>query len=138
MARRTVARHAECNRMTDETLLLRQVNPSWIQLGRASSQVFRPTPKDEKRLSVYDGDLISGEASWQHFTEVLGFASVGVLAVTVAECQSIDLTVFPDPIPFPEHAVIDFSGFEEGQIKKKAKQLKAAAETRGWQYQALA
>jgi hypothetical protein len=122
--------------MTDETLLLRQVNPSWVQHGRVTSQVFRPTPKDEKRLSVYDGDQISAAGAWHHFTLVLGFASAGVLAVTVGECRHLELTAFPDPIPFPEHAVIDFTGLEEGQIKKKSKQLKAAAEARGWQYRA--
>jgi hypothetical protein len=122
--------------MTDETLLLRQVNPSWIQLDRVTSQVFRPTPKDEKRLSVYDGDQISAAGSWRHFTEVLGYASVGVLAVTQGECLQLALAVRADPTPFPEHAVIDFTGFDEGQIKKKSKQLRAAAMARDWQYQA--
>ena len=42
--------------MTDETLLLRQVHPSFLQDGVVSSQVFRPTPKDECKLSAYDGD----------------------------------------------------------------------------------
>ncbi len=122
--------------MTNETLLLRQVNPLWIQLDRVTSQVFRPTPKDEKRLSVYDGDQISAAGSWRHFTDELGFASVGVLAVTQGECVELDLAAQSDPTPFPEHAIIDFTGFEEGQIKKKSKQLKAAAEARGWQHQA--
>lgn len=44
--------------MTPESLLLRQVNPRWIREGRVTSQVFRPTPKDEKKLSVYDGAKI--------------------------------------------------------------------------------
>jgi hypothetical protein len=28
----------------------------WMQQGRVSSQAFRPTPKDAKELSAYDGD----------------------------------------------------------------------------------
>jgi hypothetical protein len=44
--------------MTEATLLLRQVHPSFIQHGRVTSQVFRPTLKDKRLLSVYDGDLI--------------------------------------------------------------------------------
>ena len=54
--------------MTPATLLLRQVNPSWIKNGRITSQVFKPTPKDAGCLSVYDGDQITAEASWRHYT----------------------------------------------------------------------
>lgn len=72
--------------MKEDTLLLRQVNPAWVQNGRITSQVFRPTPKDAKRLSMYDGDLISSENAWQHFTEILKLSSVGVTAVSVVEC----------------------------------------------------
>jgi hypothetical protein len=45
--------------VNDSTLLLRQIHPGFFQYGRPSSQAFRPTPKDEKMLSVYDGDMIS-------------------------------------------------------------------------------
>lgn len=64
--------------MNPTTLLYRQVNPSWIQSGRVTSQAFKPTPKDERRLSVYDGDLITPADAWRHYTESLGFSSVGV------------------------------------------------------------
>mgnify|MGYP003593793447 CR=1 FL=1 len=121
--------------MTSETLLHRQVNPSWIQAGRISSQVFRPTLKDEKLLSVYDGDLIRPENAWVHFVHVLGFRSIGVVAVTMGECQSLDLPVRPDQTYFPEHAVIDFSACSGGEIERKAKYLKVTAEARGWLYQ---
>jgi len=120
--------------MNGETLLLRQVNPSWIQQGRLTSQVFRPTPKDEKLLSVYDGDMISAENAWKHFTDRLHCASVGVRAVTLHECEIHSLVARPDPDPFPEHAVIDFSGHPENQIKSLAKQLSRLADIRGWLY----
>ena len=94
--------------MTESTELLRQVNPKFLHQGRPSSQVFKPTAKDDKKLSVYDGDLIAAEAAWQHFTNELGHSSVGVLAVTVGECHSQELDVRPDPTPFPEHAIISF------------------------------
>lgn len=122
--------------MNRDTLLHRQVNPAWVQQGRITSQVFRPTPKDEKQLSVYDGDQITAEKAWSHFTDTLGHASLGVMAVTVSECEGQDLTVRPDPVPFREHAVIDFSELGESQIKRKAKRLKAAAESRDWQFRA--
>lgn len=122
--------------MNADTVLLRQVNPAWIQSGRVTSQVFKPTPKDQKQLSVYDGDQITAFDSWRHYTEALGFASVGVLGVSVAECRSLHLDARPDPEPFPEHAVIGFGELTNTQIEKKAKQLRALAEARGWQYQA--
>lgn len=122
--------------MTSGTLLLRQVNPSWVQDGRVTSQVFKPTARDERRLSVYDGDQIAAEPAWRHYTESLGFQSVGVLAVSVKECETLELTAESDPKPFDEHAVIDFGDVSTSQIEKKAKRLKMAAEKRGWQYQA--
>ena len=124
--------------MTADTLLLRQVSPSWVQAGRITSQVFKPTPKDERRLSVYDGDQMSPADSWTHYKESLGYESVGVVAVTVGECEKHDLPPEPDPNPFPEHVAIKFDGCSNSQIEKKAKHLKKAAETRGWQYEAEA
>lgn len=120
--------------MTEDTLLYRQINPSWIQLGRVTSQAFRPTPKDQALLSVYDGDQISAEGAWRHFTAA-GFGSVGVLAVEVNECIGLGLEARPDPAPFPEHAVIDFAGLTDSEIKAAAKRLRAEATARGWCYQ---
>ena len=122
--------------MNSGTLLHRQVNPSWMQQGRITSQVFKPTPKDHYRLSVYDGDQVTALQAWLHYTTELGFASIGVLAVTVAECEALDLAAEPDPEPFPAHAVIRFDACTPSQIEKKAKRLKAAGEARGWLHQA--
>jgi len=122
--------------VTELTFLHRQIHPMWRQDGRVTSQAFRPTPKDERKLSVYDGDLIAAADAWRHFTSQLKLASVGVLAVTVRECSSVELRVSPDPEPFPEHAVIDFSGYSENAIQKKAKILRHDAESRGWLHQA--
>ena len=120
--------------MTPATLLFRQVNPSWVRNGRITSQVFKPTPKDKGCLSTYNGDQITAEASWRHYTIELEYQSVGIVAVTVCECKKHDLCVKRDPDPFPEHVVIKFKGHSRSQIEKKAKHLKEAAEMRGWQY----
>lgn len=122
--------------MTPETLLLRQVNPNWIRDGRITSQVFRPTPKDKKQLSVYDGGQMTAREAYAHYTQQLQLSSVGVMAVTVGECQQQDLPVVPDPVPFPAHVVIDFHLFSNSESKTKAKHLTRAATLRGWQYQA--
>lgn len=120
--------------MNDATLLLRQIHPTFLQNDRPTSQAFRPTPKDEKKLSAYDGDLATPEQSYRHYTEELRLSSTGVMAVSVEECRVIDLEPVSDPEPFPEHAVIDFSGLSEKSIKTKAKILKARATARGWLY----
>lgn len=120
--------------MNGVTLLLRQVHPSFVQDGRTSSQAFRPTPKDEQKLSVYDGDQITPADACEHYTNDQGLQSCGVLAVTVAECSALELPVAPDPEPFPEHVLIDYSDCSKGATEKKAKLLKAKAEARGWLY----
>lgn len=121
--------------MNNDTLLYRVINPDrLIQAGKVSSQAFRPRKTDNKRLSVYDGDQITPGAAWQHYTNDLESLPVGVLAVTVADCSSQSLRVVHDPIPFPEHTLIDFSPFGTNQIKRKSEYLRDAAESRGWQY----
>lgn len=116
------------------TQLLRQVNPSWIQDGRITSQAFSPTPKDDKKLSCYDGDQIDASNAHDHFVGELGLKSVGVVSVTVDECHSMDLPALPDPEPFKEHAIIDFDGNEKNDIKRKSKALRTIAEQRDWLY----
>jgi len=122
--------------LNQDTLLLRQINPGFVQNGRVTSQAFRPTPKDENLLSVYDGDLISPEESYEHFVGQPNCRSVGVQAVSLSECTSLELDTRPDPEPFPEHAVIDFSNLSSNQINKKAKRLQRKAQDRGWLHQA--
>ena len=75
--------------MTQDSLLFRHVNPNFVREGRITSQVFKPTPKDKKLLSVYDGELITAQNAYMHYTVRLGFSSVGVVAVTPAECGQL-------------------------------------------------
>ena len=121
--------------MTDDTLLLRQIHPSFLHNGVASSQAFRPTPKDESKLSAYDGDQITAQMSWEHYTSQLTLESAGVMAITVGECKQLALNAIADPAPFKEHCLIDFSEHSESEIKKKSKSLKASAGKRNWLYQ---
>ena len=118
--------------MTPDTLLLRQIHPSFIQDGRVTSQAFRPTPKDEYLLSVDDGDRVSAEASWQRFIANPACKSVGVQALSQAECIAQALTVIEDGSPHPEHCSVDFTAYDKKSIEKKSKLLRAQAETRGW------
>jgi len=118
--------------MTPNTLLLRQIHPSFVQNGRVTSQAFRPTPKDQFHLSVDNGDRISPEAAWRNFTSSGTCTSDGVQAVSNAECTEQQLSVTEDGQPHPAHCSIDFSAFDQEGIKRKAKLLRAHAARRGW------
>ena len=120
--------------MNRNTLLLRQVSPSWMRDGRPTRQAFIPTAKDKGYLSVYDGDMITAEESWLHHTQKLGLISVGVVAVSCDECAALELPVAPDPEPFPSHVTINLNGYTRAQIRRKAKVLSILANARGWQY----
>ena len=120
--------------MNTDTLLYRQINSSWVQSGRVTRQAFKPSARDGRRLSVYDGGMITAEDAWKHYTGGLGFASTGVLAVSRGDCAEQELPVKPDPA----HAVIDFTACSNTQVEKKAKQLIESAWKRGWQYKANA
>ncbi|MDA3939235.1 MAG: hypothetical protein PF693_07995 [Spirochaetia bacterium] len=120
--------------MNKTTLLYRQIHPSWLQGQRVTSQAFKPTPKDKKKLSLYDGDMVSAEESWKHFTIEQGLSSIGCLAVSVEECSNQDLNIESDPLTFPAHVLVDFEKHSGNQIEKKAKKLRHSALERGWQF----
>ncbi len=121
--------------MNENTSLLRQIHPSFEQNGKVTSQAFHPTPKDENMLSTYDGDQISCEDSWEHYTKDLKLQSVGTQTILHKECTEKGLPVLPDTEAFKEHVLIDFSGLSNGQKKSKAKFLRNTAEKRGWCYE---
>jgi len=121
--------------MTDVTLLLRQIHPNFVQAGFASSVAFRPNESDHGLMSVYDGDLITAEASWTHYTTISQKKSVGATALAFDECAAESLPARCDPVPFPEHAVVDFTGVDEKHWRTKSKKLQAKALARGWKYQ---
>ena len=121
--------------MTGATLLLRQIHPHLVQDGFASSAAFRPNDSDKGLMSVYDGDLITAEASWTHYTNISKLKSFGATALAVDECVTEGLPARSDPVPFPQHAVVDFTGVDEKHWRTKSKKLQAKALARGWMYQ---
>ncbi len=120
--------------MNDNTLLLRQIHPSFIQNGRVTSQAFTPTPKDNHQLSTYDGDQISAAAAYDHYTSQLQCRSIRVYAVQVAECRELRREVQADPEPYLEHVVIDFGERTVNANKTVGKALREKAVVRGWLY----
>jgi len=119
-----------------DELLWRQVNPHFVHGGRVSSQVFKPTPKDEGLLSVARSSRTTAEDAFHHHVKILGFVSAGVLAVSVGECLGESLTSYEQPLPDnPAHAVVDFRVLSDKDRERKAKRLAAAARSRGFTYQ---
>ena len=118
--------------MTEETILLRQVNPSFVEGEGASSQAFYPFPKDNGKLSVDDGDLTSAEAAFEFYTTVQKLASAGTCGVTRSEVTSTGLSSSSNPLTDnPAHALIDFGDRDDKACRKLARKLKAFANARG-------
>jgi hypothetical protein len=124
--------------MNESTFLHRQIHPDWVQESRATSQAFRPAQKDDNLLSVYNGELMTAERAWNHYTETMACHSFGVCSVTVAECTEVALPARPDPKYFAEHAVIDFNSVGRKDQERRAKILSRRAAARGWLYKAPA
>lgn len=122
--------------MDSATLLYRHVDPvCHIQGDRVTSQLFRPMPKDGGCLSVDKGEILTPKESYDRFVKN-GFRSIGILGVTVGECEEKNLEVREEPIPKnPDHTLIDYSQLSPpSQVKKVAAMLKMIAEERGWLY----
>lgn len=122
--------------MNSNTLLLRQVHPNFMDGRLVTSQAFFPFPKDDGKLSVYDGDQINASDAYAHYSEILGNQSAGVWAVTKEEADAQGVTGAPDPLPdFPAHAKIDYGNSPEKLCRKIAKRLKVFANARGCQFE---
>ncbi|MCU0402316.1 MAG: hypothetical protein MUE75_15140 [Algoriphagus sp.] len=122
--------------MDKDTLLFRQVHPSWT-IGEVfsqltfTSQTFKPTPKDEGLLSVYNGEIFEAHEAYEHYTE-MGLQSCGVVAVSCNECEEAPVPVIEDNEPFEGHCSLDYRGMSGNGIKKTASVLKDFASKRGW------
>lgn len=120
--------------MSSDPELHRQIHPSFIQNGDVGKNAFLPSESHEFRLSVYDGEQISPEDSFKHYTEQLGFQSGGVQTFTEEECNDVGLKADRDGMPFKEHVSIDFSELSAGAKRTAAKKLRQFAKVRGWQF----
>jgi len=119
-------------------LLFRQIHPSFVRDGRPSSQAFRPTKKDDGKLSVARSSLTTAERAFHSHTVLLGLPSHGTWALSVQECAQHELKVFPNPllappelIADPAHAFIDFRGLSNSRTESKSTQLRNDAMDRG-------
>ena len=122
--------------MNAGTLLLRQISPAFRKEdGQVGYLAFRPFPKDQGKVSVYDGDQIAADEAWRHYKNELHLESVGVMAVTASECEGNRAIPNIDGNPYPAHGQIDFSALSKKEVKAAAKGLAGLATRRGWLYQ---
>lgn len=134
--------------MENDTLFHRHIHPSLIQNDTVSyqaflasaadiaSSVFIPSMRDEKKLSVYNGEVFSPKDSFDHYTQQL--KSKGCLSVSKSECESIEpLIVINDNIPFKGHSYVDFTAVTpdtKNVIRAKAIRLREFAVKRNWTF----
>lgn len=118
-------------------VLFRQIHPKFIEDGLPTSQPFRPTRKDNGRLSVDRSALTSASDSFALFIAT-GSTSTAVYGLTVGECGAEKLPCSADPIESSStaaanaaHAFVDFNDHSDGQWKNISKRLKRKAIERG-------
>ena len=116
-------------------LLFRQIHPDFIEDdGLPSSQPFRPTRKDENKLSVDRSSLTTAERSYLSYT-AKKYSSKAVYGLTVGEFDEEKIVCEEDPSEDNRaHAFADYSDWPTGQQKKKAKRLRTKAIYRGKLY----
>lgn len=121
-----------------EELIWRNVHPTWIDKGKITSQVFRPTPKDSGQLSGAREEMVTAETHYHEFTTELGLDSSGVWAISVREASGAGVRCVydaesiskPDPCP-TGHTYIDYRGHSGNKIKRIGSALRDSAEERG-------
>lgn len=121
--------------------LWRNVHPAYLDDGNMTSQAFKPTSKDDQRLSSARAERVTARIHHMEFTEALGLESAGVWAVTVGEVLEVNLRAVwdersqnpPDPCP-TGHTYIDFRGQSGNKTTRLAQQLRNLAVARGRQH----
>lgn len=119
--------------MNPATLLYRVVSVAFVHRSNITMQVFQPRRSGEKLLQAYNGERISAEEAWNDFIRPrhTSLKYVGVVGVTVSECESLSLTV-QENVYDPIHAHIDFTHMTHSEIRRSAQALKELANARGW------
>lgn len=117
--------------LDDETeILFRQIHPSWVHGQRITSQAFRPTKKDEGRLSVDRSAKTTCADSYSNHL-ALGLRTIAVYGVTVGEVIASNCAVMDDPQPDKgAHAFVEFDGLSKSQTDAVAGRLKDFAVAR--------
>lgn len=125
--------------ITDATqMMYRQMHPNWIVNSRVSSMAFRPSAKDNKKLSVRTSAKTTAEGAYKFQVETLGLKSLGSWGISIEEVFKIEMKCFESPITTvpqdPSHCHIDFAGLSNRETQDKADKLANYARARGALY----
>ena len=93
--------------LTGDTILFRHVARSEHNNGRVTSQAFLPKRKDNNRLSMVHGGMISA-ADAQRAHIAAGYQSDGVARLTVSDIREMGLEPEHDGDPTPDHVSVPF------------------------------
>lgn len=122
-------------------LVYRQVHRNHVENSlRPTSSAFNPLVTggsdgvQTRELSAYNGNLVSAEEAYQHFTQELGRPSIGVLAVSEEECAELGIEVHYDGSGFPAHVSLRFPAMSRRATRRIARDLVDLAMARGWQH----
>lgn len=124
--------------MTESTNLHRQIPPDVGHVQYENGQMriatnnFHPSSKDDGKLSVYNGEKFTAEASFEHYTA--NYKSVGVFSLAKQAFQSHDLEPNEDSDPFDGHVSVDYTSKLKPEIRNIAKKLRQTAVTDGWAF----
>lgn len=121
-----------------DELLFRNIHPKWMDNGIPTSQAFRPTPKDDKRLSVDQSSKTTAQGSYETHTNKKNLLSSGIFGVSVGEFNEEKVVCVEDPLEDNRaHALADYTNLGSNNvIEKTAKKIKKKAIKRGILYPA--
>ncbi|MFJ4171081.1 hypothetical protein ACIPY3_16365 [Paenarthrobacter sp. NPDC089714] len=123
--------------LRDDELLHRQVHPNFLKGdGTLMSSAFKPTPKDESKLSTTRDDLLDAAASYAWYQDAVG-ESAGTWSVSNQEAASAEVEVIVDGGQgelHEAHVSLSFEGKTRSQSERTARQLRDCATTRGRQH----
>lgn len=141
--------------MKYEEMLMRSCSPSeaWWDpaVDRPSSQLFKPTPKDEGKLSVADGNKTTPEDFFNEFTDAMGLQSRGIWGIAKEEIAPVEGVTQKNEdgsedeiiLEYEEdegrgkpqgHCLLDMSGLSKSLTKRVAKTLRNKAVEHGCLY----
>ena len=128
------------NKLTEQNeVLYRHIHPDFLDGDEPSSDRFRPSKKDENKLSVDRSSIHDAETSHKIYTST-GRKSAAIFGVSVGEFGGKSIDCLEDPVvardatdtepAVPEnraHALANYSAHSEKDQKNVAKELKRLA-----------
>ena len=94
--------------ITGATQLHRHLVADWVVNGRITSQGFVPIRKDDNKLSLAHGGMVSPAES-QRLHRGRGYRSDAVATITGSDCTQVGLKPIHDADSWPEHVSLPFA-----------------------------